>query len=119
MSIPHHLRRPQVPPPPPPLRVYLAGPMTDLPQLNHPTFHAHAARLREAGYEVVNPAEINLDPTAGWHACMRADIAHLVTCQAIALLPGWAGSRGASLERFIASTVGLHVAEVHEYHVRP
>ena len=59
-------------------RLYLAGPMTGLPELNFPAFHAEAARLRALGYEVVNPAEINVDPAAGWLACMRADIAQLV-----------------------------------------
>lgn len=85
-----------------PVRCYLAGPMTGLPGLNFPAFHRAAASLRASGYEVVNPAEINADPQAGWNACMRADIAQLVTCDAIALLPGFERSRGASLERHIA-----------------
>ena len=70
-------------------RIYIAGPMTGLPDLNFPAFHAEAARLRALGYEVSNPAEINPDPTAGWEACMRADIAELVKCDGVALLPGW------------------------------
>lgn len=37
---------------------YLAGPMTGLPDLNFPTFHARAAELRALGHEVVNPAEL-------------------------------------------------------------
>jgi hypothetical protein len=71
------------------MKVYIAGPMTNLPDLNFPAFHAMAARLRAAGHEVKNPAEINPDPTAKWHDCMRADIRELVTCDAIAMLPGW------------------------------
>ena len=31
-------------------------------------------------------AEINPDPTAGWEACMRADIAELVKCDGVALV---------------------------------
>ena len=61
-------------------RWYLAGPITGLPDLNYPVFHAEAARLRALGYEVVNPAEINVGATDGWSACMRRDIAQLVTC---------------------------------------
>ena len=49
-------------------RIYIAGPMSNMPSLNFPAFHAEAARLRGLGYEVVNPAEVNPDPTAGWHA---------------------------------------------------
>jgi hypothetical protein len=88
-------------------KIYIAGPMTGLPELNFPAFHAEAARLRAQGVEVINPAEINPDIGADWVDCMRADIAHLVTCQGIHLLPGWEKSRGAMLEHHIASALGL------------
>jgi len=90
-------------------RVYIAGPMTGYAELNFPAFHAEAKALRVAGLEVVNPAEINVDPNMGWSACMRADIAQLVTCDRIHLLPGWSNSKGASLEHHIASALGLLV----------
>ena len=88
---------------------YIAGPMTDLPGLNFPAFHAEAARLRESGYEVINPAELNPDTTMEWHMAMRKDIAALVTCQAIYMLPGWSRSKGATLEYHIASRLGMIV----------
>lgn len=91
------------------MRIYVAGPMTGLPDLNFPAFHEAAAQLRAMGYEVVNPAEINIDPSAGWLECMRADIRELVTCDAVYLLPGWQGSRGARLERQIADGLGLGI----------
>ena len=84
--------------------------MTGRPDLNFPTFHAHAHQLRRAGHDVVNPAEINPDTTMSWHACMRRDIAELVTCDAIYLLPGWEASKGATLEHHIAERLGLLVA---------
>lgn len=84
------------------MRLYLAGPMTGLPELNFPAFHAQAARLRGLGYEVVNPAEISKGAHAEWAVCLRADIAQLITCDGIALLPGWQQSRGARLEHHIA-----------------
>ena len=90
-------------------RIYIAGPMTNLPALNFPAFHAEAARLRALGYEVVNPAEVNANPSAGWHACMRADIAQLVTCDAVRLLDGWESSRGASLEAHIAHSLDMRL----------
>ena len=90
-------------------RIYIAGPMTNMPALNFPAFHAEAARLRALGYEVVNPAEVNAEPTAGWHACMRADIAQLVTCDAVRLLEGWESSRGASLEAHIAHSLDMRL----------
>jgi hypothetical protein len=90
-------------------RVYIAGPMTGYAELNFPAFRAEAAALRAAGLEVINPAEINVDPSAGWSACMRADIAQLVTCDRIHLLPGWSRSKGASLEHHIGRALGLLV----------
>ena len=96
-------------------RCYIAGPMSNLPGLNFPAFHAAAAQLRAAGFDVVNPAEINADPTAGWAACMRLDIAQLVTCHAVALLPGWEASRGATLEHHIATQLGMRVGPLESY----
>lgn len=90
-------------------RVYIAGPMTGLPQLNFPAFHATAQKWRGLGYEVVNPAELCPDPAASWHDCMRKDIAALVTCDAIVLLPGWANSKGATLEHHIADRLGMGI----------
>lgn len=91
------------------LCIYVAGPMTGLPSLNFPAFYAEATRLRADGYEVVNPAELNPDPAMPWHECMRRDIAALVTCDVIQLLPGWANSKGATLEEHIAQRLGMKV----------
>lgn len=91
------------------MKLYIAGPMTGYAELNFPAFHAEAARLRAIGFEIVNPAEINADPTAGWLDCMRADIKQLVDCDGVALLPGWAQSRGANLEEHVARALGLRV----------
>ena len=88
-------------------RVYIAGPMTGLPDLNFPAFHAEAARLRALGFDAVNPAEINPDQTMGWEQCMRRDIPELVKCDGVVLLPGWERSRGASLEAHIAHALGM------------
>lgn len=90
-------------------RIYLAGPMSGLPELNFPAFHRMAARLRAQGYEVVNPAEINANPDAEWLECMRADIKQLVDCDTVAVLPGWSASRGASLEVDLARRLGFNV----------
>lgn len=90
-------------------RIYIAGPMTDIEDLNFPAFHAEAAKLRALGHQVVNPAEINPDKGMSWTDCMRRDIAELVTCDAIRLLPGWEFSKGATLEEHIAERLGLQI----------
>lgn len=104
-------------------RIYLAGPMSGIPDLNFPLFNSEAARLRALGYTVINPAEINggvaelaavsmMTPeqhAAHWATCMRRDIPELVSCEAIALLPGWEASRGACLQHLIAQELGMSV----------
>jgi hypothetical protein len=94
--------------------------MTGYPQHNYPAFHAAAARIRARGFECVNPAEVNPDtevlgkdaPSAAlWKHCMVRDIPHLLTCDAVAVLPGWKQSRGARLEVYIAASLGLPVIE--------
>jgi hypothetical protein len=90
-------------------RIYIAGPMTGLHNLNFAAFHAKAAKLRAHGHDVINPAELCPDPSMTWHDCMRRDIAALVTCSAIHLLPGWQCSKGATLEHHIAERLGLAI----------
>ena len=96
------------------MKLYLAGPMSNLPEWNFPAFHAAAAKLRADGHEVINPAELNPDTTMEWHQCMRVDIAALVTCEGIALLPGWENSKGARAEFATAAALGLKVFEMRK-----
>jgi len=91
-----------------PQRIYLAGPMTGMPGHNFPTFHAAAERFRKAGWDVANPAENFQGRTdLPRSAYLRADVASLAQCDAIALLPGWDRSDGATLEAVIAAEIGL------------
>ena len=90
-------------------RVYVAGPMTGLPEYNFPLFNATAARLRSEGWHVENPAEHGHVDGAGWSDYLRWDISRIATCGAIYLLPGWSKSKGATLEVHIAGVLGLQV----------
>lgn len=90
-------------------RIYLSGPMTGIPEHNFPAFNAEAARLRAQGYDVVNPVDINPDPATSWHECLRHDLAALLTCDALALLPGWQGSTGAHLEMHVAHRIAMPI----------
>lgn len=93
-------------------RIYVAGPMTGLPDLNFPAFARAASRLRAAGHTVISPAEVNPDKAMPWEVCMRRDIPELCTCDTIALLPGWEESRGARLEAQIAGALGMRVLQL-------
>jgi len=93
-----------------PKHIYIAGPMTGLPEHNFPAFHAAADRLRQAGWDVVNPAE-NFGGRTDLprEDCLRADVALLVDCDAVAVLGGWEDSRGAKLEYLLARELGMPV----------
>ena len=95
-------------------RIYISGPMSGIENLNFPTFNLEAARLRGLGYEVVNPAEINPDPQTTWEQCMRNDLIAMLDCDTLALLPGWANSKGAHLETHIAHRVGIKIVHSSE-----
>jgi hypothetical protein len=103
------------------MRIYLAGPMSGLPFHNAPEFDRAAELLRAAGLEVVSPMDINranprpdmaADGTIGRAAyceLVRLDLAALLECDAVAVLPGWSQSRGAQLEVAVARAIGLDV----------
>ena len=94
------------------MKLYIAGRITGVKDLNFPAFHRAAAHLRGLGHQVVNPAEINPDHSKPWAECMKTDIQHLVSCDGLALLPGWGRSRGARLEHHIASELGLQIQHI-------
>jgi hypothetical protein len=103
------------------MRVYIAGPMSNLPQFNFPAFYAAAAALRAIGFEVVSPAEMDdaedkgvallsatgnpADAKRSWGDFLARDVKLLADggIEGIVFLPGWQDSRGARLE----ATVGL------------
>lgn len=108
---------------------YLAGPMSGVPQFNVPLFDAVTAELREQGFTVTSPAELDSeavrneamaydgDPSiialqerggfkiAGetWGEILARDVQLIADTDiaGIALLPGWNNSRGARLECFV------------------
>ena len=91
-------------------RIYIAGPMTGHADHNYPAFHAAAERFRQAGWQVVNPAD-NFDGRTDLprETYLRADVALLVNSNAIALLPGWEESVGAKMEYLLARAFGMKV----------
>lgn len=82
------------------MKLYLAGPMRGYEKSNFPAFDAAAARLREAGHEVFNPA----DMAAGQplREYMKVDLAAVLDAERVVFLDGWHESVGACLEMMVA-----------------
>jgi hypothetical protein len=91
------------------MRLYIAGPMTGLPEFNFPAFHAAAFALRTIGFHVENPAENPAPPCGSWLGYMRMAVAQVAKADAIVMLPGWQNSRGANVEYQLAVGLGLPV----------
>jgi len=90
-------------------RCYIAGRMTGMPEFNRPAFNAAAAQLRTLGYHVENPAEIPPIPGDPWAAYMRLALTMMLKCDVVVLLPGWEGSKGATIEQRLAVDLGIPV----------
>ncbi len=101
-------------------RIYVAGPMTGLPEHNFPAFHATASLLRAAGCEVVNPAS-NFGGRTDLPRpiYLRVDVALLLGCDAVVMLPGWRNSRGAKLEYLLARELGMPVIDSQTWQALP
>jgi hypothetical protein len=101
--------------------VYIAGPMTGLPEFNFPAFAAAAKELRAQGCNVVSPHELSIqaDPSLSHGAdaklpyefYLRNSLKALLGCDEVVLLPGWERSKGACLEREIAQALKMTVTE--------
>lgn len=90
------------------MQIYLAGPMTGIMDYNFDAFHEAAAAWRDCGHTVINPAEnFYGDKTLPYGTYLRTAIKQVVEADAIALLPGWENSHGATLEAAIAETLAL------------
>jgi hypothetical protein len=94
---------------------YLAGPMSGIPQCNFPAFTKAAQTLRDWGYNIISPAELDspdmiaaaMANTTGeitpggptWGDFLSRDVKIVADkVGGIILLDGWRKSRGAKLE---------------------
>lgn len=104
------------------MRIYIAGPMTGYPNWNHEAFDTARDLVADAGHDPVSPADVGVEaglttrdhrgvvtvpPEATWERSLRVDLGALATCDAVAFLPGWESSRGATLEHSVALRLGL------------
>jgi len=83
-------------------KIYLSGPITQ--NNNAPYLFADAEERYQKLGIVINPLKLNKNKTS-WYNAMRKDIALLLECDIIVMLPGWTKSKGAKIEHFIAKSL--------------
>lgn len=108
------------------MRLYVAGPMTGYPRYNATAFQAAAAFLRKQGHDVVTPIELNAMVWARHHdgevydpsvhevsygdpilnEMYAEDLKEICMRDGVALLPGFANSRGGLGELHVAQVLG-------------
>jgi len=97
------------------MKLYIAGPMTGIPEYNFPAFNKAATVLRDKGFDVVNPAELDEQDvkdgkaTQPWSYYLRRDLKALLECDGIFALKGHDQSRGATLEISVAKALEMPV----------
>ena len=107
-------------------RVYICGPMRGIPQYNFPAFDAAAYCATEHGYLAVSPADIDrangFDGNGDFEwtpdlirSVIARDVAALLKCDAIALLPSWQNSTGARAEIMIALFCKMPILSAEDF----
>jgi len=87
-----------------PERVYLAGPMTGIPEHNFPAFMEAARELRRRGIKVYNPADRPFQRRLGMplEYYLGYELRAVCNAEAVVVLPGWEHSRGTQIETTVA-----------------
>lgn len=117
--------------------MYIAGPMTGVPQFNVPAFDALAKKLRDAGNIVISPAELDSEEIrqellaspdgqyefggaitqdgSTWADFLARDVKLIADeIDEIVVLPNWWKSRGARLEVFVGLLCKKRIYEWNE-----
>lgn len=89
------------------MKIYLSGKISDLPPEEVRAKFARAAdQIRALGHEPVSPLDSGIDYNRKWEEHIAADIALLLESDAIYLLKDWKGSKGARIEKAVATECG-------------
>jgi hypothetical protein len=100
------------------MNIYLAGPMRGIVDGNEAAFAEATAKLRALGHKVFNPGEFDCEAGEGdrLRKVFAADLVWISAhAEAIALLPGWENSKGATAEAHVGFALGIQVAPVEEF----
>lgn len=93
------------------MKVYIAGPMTGLPDFNRDPFRKQHVSLMNEGHIVLCPAI--LPNGLSQHEYMDICFAMVRAADAIFMLRGWEKSDGAVAEHALAKKLGLSIILEH------
>lgn len=93
------------------MKLYLSGAITGIDNYKK-IFDSYEQILSNQGYDVVNPAKIDLGEGATWEQYMKIDLKMMLDCDIIAMIPGWENSGGAKIEKELAEKLGLLIIEI-------
>jgi len=82
---------------------------------NEVLFNEVESRLKECGREVVNPAKLHeKNGVEPWHHYLRIDLAAMMQCNSIFLLPDWIESKGVRKELWASFDLDFQYWELRE-----
>lgn len=88
-------------------KIYIAGPMTGLPEFNKPAFFNREGSLKQDNWIVLNPAI--LPDGLQHHEYMGICLPMVRVADAVFMLKGWQSSKGANMEHDYAKDIGLEI----------
>lgn len=102
-------------------RLYVSGPVEGVALQNRPAFEAARRLLSDVGYAVLVPHDLfgKMLEAPDFAHRMRRCIPAMLACDAVALLPGWDRSDGASLEARLAKVCGMRVMPAEQWVMMP
>lgn len=112
------------------MRLYVAGPMTGIPEFNAPEFRRVGEAVKQLGHEVINPVEfddeegfVHADHPEGrqtseaeYAGFLRRDLLRILQfdVDGAVVLDGWENSRGALLEVHVLRSLGKGIHRIAE-----
>ncbi len=99
------------------LKIYIAGPMRGIKDLNRKEFGRAEEKLKAKGiYQIINPCisdidsgltDEELETPKGLKIVMARDLTDVCSCDSIYMLHGWQISEGARIEHDLAVMLNL------------
>ncbi|XEI31198.1 DUF4406 domain-containing protein [Aeromonas veronii] len=92
--------------------VYIAGPMSDLPDDNRPAFNTEALHQQQKGHVVLNPATLPDGLTQPQYMGICLEMVKIA--DELVILPGWRDSTGATAEFHLAIKLGKIIRQAED-----